>query len=268
MCISREDLANLQRAQRLLENPGIVTKLTSAVGIPIEKSIEFLPEKWSATIKKATKTALVKALDFAVLTIDGESTSDSSDKIHKFMAAITGAAGGFFGIPALAIELPVSTIVMLRSIADIARSEGEDLKSINSKLACIEVFALGGKSKEDDGTETGYYAVRGALATTVSQASQYIAQKGITEQGAPALVRFINKVATRFSIAVSEKVAAEIIPVIGAAGGALINIIFIEHFQDMARGHFIIRRLERHYGMDVIRQKYEILRNNMLAKTY
>jgi hypothetical protein len=261
-----EDFADLQRAHRHLENPGIVTKLTSAVGIPIEKSIEFLPEKWSTAIKKATKTALIKALDFAVLTIDGESTSDSSDRIHKFMAAITGAAGGFFGVPALAIELPVSTIIMLRSIADIARREGEDLKSINSKLACIEVFALGGKSNDD--TETGYYAVRGALATTVSRASQHIAQKGIAEQGAPALVRFINKVATRFSIAVSEKVAAEMIPVIGAAGGALINIIFIDHFQDMARGHFIIRRLERHYGMDVVKQKYEKLRNNKLAKSY
>jgi hypothetical protein len=34
--------------------------------------------------------------------------------------------GGGFGLAALPVELPISTIIMLRSIGDIARSEGED----------------------------------------------------------------------------------------------------------------------------------------------
>ena len=46
----------------------------------------------------------------------------------------------------LPIELPVSTIIMLRSIADIARSEGEDLSDPESALSCVQVFALGGRS--------------------------------------------------------------------------------------------------------------------------
>ena len=50
-----------------------------------------------------------------------------------------------------------------------------------------------------------------------------------------------------------------VIPLIGAAGGALINTIFIDHFQNMARGHFIIRRLERLYDKDLIRQEYDKL---------
>jgi hypothetical protein len=33
---------------------------------------------------------------------------------------------------------------MLRSIADIARSEGEDLSDPEAALSCVEVFALGG----------------------------------------------------------------------------------------------------------------------------
>jgi hypothetical protein len=40
----------------------------------------------------------------------------------------------------LPIELPVSTVIMLRSIADIARSEGEDL-SDPRRLPCVQVFA-------------------------------------------------------------------------------------------------------------------------------
>ncbi len=57
----------------------------------------------------------------------------------------------------------------------------------------------------------------------------------------------------------SEKAAAQAVPLIGAAGGALINTIFIDHFQNMARGHFIIRRLERLYDQGIIRQEYDNL---------
>ncbi len=263
MGISKKDLADLRKSYHLLTNPGIAAKLTSALGEPIERSLNFLPEKWSRAVKTTTRTAIEKALDFAILSMDSEFTGDSSDKMHKFIIAIAGATGGFFGTPALVIELPVSTTVMLRSIADIARSEGEDLKSIESKLACLEVLALGGKCKEDDAAETGYYAVRSALAKTLSEASHYIAERGVTQKGAPALVRLINNVASRFSIVVSEKVSAQMIPIIGAIGGALINVTFIDHFQDMARGHFIIRRLERSYGKDVVKQQYEKLENNM-----
>jgi EcsC family protein len=263
MRISKEELADLKKSFHLLENPGIAAKLTNALGKPIEKSLDFLPQKWSTVVRTATKTAIEKALDFAILSMGGESTNDSTDKMHKFVIAITGATGGFFGTPALVIELPVSTTVMLRSIADIARSEGEDLKSIESKLACVEVLAIGGKSKADDAAETGYYAVRSALATTLSEASHYIAGKGVAQKGAPVLVRLINTVASRFSIVVSEKVSVQLIPIIGAIGGALINVIFIDHFQDMARGHFIIRRLERRYGKDLVKKEYEKLENDI-----
>ena len=81
----------------------------------------------------------------------------------------------------------------------------------------------------------------------------------MAQEGAPVLVKFIAKLASRFGIIVSEKVAAQAIPLVGAAGGALINTIFIDHFQNMARGHFIIRRLERLYDKDLIRQEYDNL---------
>ena len=44
---------------------------------------------------------------------------------------------------------------------------------------------------------------------------------------------------------------------IGAAGGILVNTIFIDHFQDMAKGHFTIRRLEKLYGKEPIKMAYE-----------
>jgi hypothetical protein len=83
----------------------------------------------------------------------------------------------------LLIELPISTTIMLRSIADIARSEGEDIRLAESKLACVEVFALGGRVSKDDAAESGYFAVRAALAKAVSEAAEFIAERGLVKEG-------------------------------------------------------------------------------------
>ncbi len=66
----------------------------------------------------------------------------------------------------------------------------------------------------------------------------------------------INSIASRFSIAVSEKAIAQSAPVIGAASGALINTLFITHFQAAARGHFMVRRLQREYGPGLVEREY------------
>jgi hypothetical protein len=174
-------------------------------------------------------------------------------------AGTTGAVGGTFGLAALAIELPVSTAIMLRSIADIARGEGEDLQTTEARLQCIQVLALGGRSKTANGAETGYFAARAAMAKAVSEAASYLARKGLSDKGAPAIVRLITQIAARFSIVVSEKAAAQAIPIVGAFGGALINTLFIAHFQDMGRGHFIVRRLERLHPPDDVRRSYDQL---------
>jgi hypothetical protein len=157
------------------------------------------------------------------------------------------------------LELPVSTTIMLRSIADIARSEGEDLRSPDAKLQCVQVLALGGRATADNGAESTYFATRAALAKSISEAAAYVAKKGLSQKSAPAIVKLIAQIASRFSIVVSEKAAAQAVPIVGAFGGAAINTLFINHFQDMGRGHFIVRRLERLHGQDEVRRLYEEL---------
>jgi hypothetical protein len=257
MQISTGDRDDLKYAKGLLENPSLAARISNLLGTPIEKGLGYLPAKWKGLVQSATEKSLQKALSFAVQTLDVKKRPASSDKTHKLLVIAAGAGGGSFGLPALALELPVTTTIMLRSIADIARSEGEQISQLETKLACIEVFALGGSAKSDDGTETGYFMVRATLARAISEATQYIAEKGLAKEGAPVLVRLIAVLASRFGVIVSEKVAAQAIPLIGAAGGALINTIFIDHFQNMARAHFIIRRLERQYGKELVRQEYD-----------
>jgi hypothetical protein len=48
-------------------------------------------------------------------------------------------------------------------------------------------------------------------------------------------------------------------PVLGALGGATVNAVFTDHFQSMARGHFVVRRLERLHGPETVRVAYETL---------
>ena len=64
----------------------------------------------------------------------------------------------------------------------------------------------------------------------------------------------------------SEKVAAQSVPVIGAVGGALINTVFMDHFQNMARGHFTVRRLERSYGASEIEACYQEVQTRIARK--
>ena len=259
MSISSLEIEDLRLAKGFLENPGLAVKISHVVGTPIEKGFRFLPEKWKPMVVDATRKSIEAALDVALRTIDSNSTREPSDWWHKVAVGTTGAAGGAFGLAALVIELPVSTTIMLRSIADIARSEGEDIRAPDSKVECIQVLALGGESQKDDAAETGYFAARAAMAKAVSDALKHIAEKGIMEKGAPAIVKLIGAVASRFSISVSEKAAAQAIPILGAVGGAVINTMFIDHFQRMARGHFIVRRLERVHGIDEVRCAYHEL---------
>jgi hypothetical protein len=257
--LSPEHLEELRRAKLLLERPSLAAKLTDSVGAPIERGMKHLPRKWSKTVSSAVRVSLERALGVAVRSLGRGGMQPARAGLHRAVVAATGAGGGAFGLPGLLLELPVSTTLILRSIADIARSEGERIDSMDSRLACLEVFALGGRSESDDATETGYFAIRSALAGTVTDAVRHLAQKGVVNKGAPALVRLIAAIGSRFGVVVSQKAAAMAIPAIGAVGGAVINSIFISHFQAMARGHFVVRRLERIYGEERIREVYDQL---------
>ncbi len=259
MTLSKAELSELKRAKLLLENPGLAARLSAMLGSPFERGMAMLPARFLSSVQKASESAMLKALEVAVKSINDESAvpRSSKDRLHKLAAATSGAVGGAFGLLALSVELPVSTTIMLRSIADIAKSEGENIQHIETRLACLTVFALGGRSSKDDASESGYFAARVAMAGAVSEAAKFLAEKGMSKTGAPALVRLTTLLASRFGLVVSEKAAVQAVPVIGAASGALINTLFIEHFQNMARGHFIVRRLEKIHGAEPVRLAYE-----------
>ncbi|HZX33578.1 MAG TPA: EcsC family protein [Rhodocyclaceae bacterium] len=256
-----EDLGRLSQAKAILEHPGLAIHMANAVGKPFERALRLLPKGAHAAISKATDAAVRQCLKAALRTLDEKPAEGRPPRndFHKFAVGLTGAVGGAFGLGALAIELPITTTLMFRSICDIARSEGEDLQDTDTRLECLTVLALGGPSTLDDDAEAGYFAVRAALAEIVSQSMSELASRGVGGATSSALLRLVNRVAERFSVQVSQQVAAKSIPVVGAVLGATINTVFMEHFQRTASAHFTVRALERRYGPEAVQVAYGAL---------
>ena len=262
--LSREETEDLKRAIACLEGTSFAQRLTDSIGRPIGALSRNAPQAARRVVARASEAALRGALKLALRTIDRKRPPKSAGRAHALAAATSGAVGGAFGLAALPVELPVSTAILMRSIAEIAREEGEDLGAPNAALACVEVFALGG-NEEGNAFESGYFAIRAALAKSVSDSARFVAAQGLSAHGAPALVRLLSRVAARFGVIVSEKAAAQAAPVLGAIGGAAVNAAFASHFQTLARGHFIVRRLERRHGASVVAFEYQRLKGDVAA---
>ena len=258
----------LRNAVEVLEGRGMLRQLSDMLGAKFERAVEFLPDIAQDKVEDVTQASLRAALNVAVKTMDADSEAESWDLSHKLAGAAVGAVGGAFGLPSALIELPLSTTVMLRSVADIARANGEDLSDLQTRLECLNVFALGGggatigargeggDAPEDEGYDSAYFATRVLLGQEIGAATKAIAARGLTDDAANPVVKFLAKVAARYGVTVSEKMAAMAVPILGAAAGAAINVAFTSRFQSVARAHFSVRRLEREHGKAAVKARY------------
>ena len=269
--LSDEDLAALREAVQLLEQDTFTETVMNTVGKFIGGSLErvgrFLPKGFRVNGSAILEGVLAKAFDRVVLTVDRDGTGLtghrwldaplSSPWIDGASAIVAGALGGVGGLATTAVELPVTTALLMRAIAQIAVREGEDLRTDEGKLECLKVFAFGGRLSADDEVDTGYYSVRLAVAEAVPK----LAHKTLQD----LLPKLLARVAQRFSVPVSAKIGSQAAPGIGGAAGALINLAFVDHFQRKATGHFRVRRLERIYGAPLVMELYGAIRQEWLA---
>ena len=254
--ISSRDRADLERAKVLLEKDSAAVKLAAVFGDLAEKIVRRLPRPWRRHIEDACLIGLDKSWEFSATTVSGPDLPSEPDERHRQYAILSGALGGV-GIVTLFAELPVTTVIIMRAVADIAKSEGEDFREFDTRIACLQVFALGGGSDDDTGAEaTAYYASRTLLAQPLDKSSRYIAKKGAAGMGAPFAVQIVAKIAAHYQTWLSARTAAAAVPLAGALMGAGINIVYLNYLQDKARGHFIVRRLERKYGAELIEREY------------
>lgn len=265
LVLTPADRAALTSAVKQLESPNFAARLADYAGAPVNRIMSMLPKTLNRKVSGMVREAVMKGLDVAVDTLEDKPPPSPAVHFSSFLAGVAGGLSGLFGFGALAIELPLTTTVMLRSIAEIARHEGEDLSTLEARLACLEVFAYGAK-RTDETIDVGYYAARTLISKYTGDVAALFLERGAIDASAPVVSNLVTEIVSRFGIVVSDKVAAGAVPIIGALSGATVNVIFMDHFQKIAKGHFTLRRLERTYGSAHIRQHYATLAANRQPK--
>jgi hypothetical protein len=203
------------------------------------------------------ESAISRAFDLAVIGLrqpgsaSGSAASETGrrrlrSQVNQGAVAISGAIGGFAGLAGLVPDIGFTTLTIMREIARIAREEGEDLTSADGRRACLEVFALRPFVESADQSELGFFSARALL------------------RGRP-VVMLLSEVASHYGLALSRKVALQMMPVAGALCGASLNAAFFAHYRSLARAHFTIRRLERQHGHGV-QEAVESIRNTLAER--
>ncbi len=268
--LNSDDTAFVREAVRYLERPSLAVRLANVVGRPVEAVTGLLPK----SVHDIVHMALEKTVDTALRSIPAVRSPSVNPEWRRAASVLgwrhvaattgTGMAGGLLGLPGLAVELPITTGLMYRSIAVVARECGEDLSLAQTRLECMAVLSKGGPSKDDDAMESTYFATRIAMSRMVGDASRHLVTLSARELAdatvrlsSPALVRLISAVASRFNITVGQKVVAQAVPVMGALGGGAVNAAFTDHFNRVARYHFGLRRLERMNGEEAVAAVYD-----------
>jgi hypothetical protein len=121
-------------------------------------------------------------------------------------------------------ELPVTVTLLLRVIQGVAAEHGFDPSEENVQFDCLKVFGSAGPMAADDGAETAFISSRLAL------------------NGA-ALSHILRAIAPKLAAALGQKLAAQSVPILGAAAGAAINYTYTSYYREMAHVQFGLRRL-------------------------
>ncbi len=249
----------LQRVLEQLESGrGVLVRLADLMGGAVGQATRLgvrglgLAPGLQLKLRGVAESTISRAFDVAVLGLRQPSATGRAvtpdgrpwqDRVTQGAVAVSGAIGGFAGLGGLLPDIGFTTMTIMREIARIAREEGEDLSTPDARRACLEVFALKPITAASEESELGYFSARAVL------------------RGRP-VVMLLSEVASHYGLALSRKVALQMMPIAGALCGASLNAAFLAHYRSLARAHFTIRRLERQHGGEV-REAVESIRSSL-----
>ncbi len=228
---------------------GVLMSAINFVGGQVDDMLKLLPGGTRAQVDELARAALRQSFDVAHKSRSGVGQNIGSDRVHKILGTLSGALGGFGGLPTAIAELPVSTTMIFRAVHHVAVSYGEDPDAEETRLACLAVFGAGGPGTGDDSLDTAFIGAR--LSITGAAVNGLIA-----------------RVAPRFAAVISQKLATQAVPVLGAAAGAGTNYAFIDYYVAMAHVHFGLRKLARTYGEEAVTDHFHaVLASGKLPQT-
>lgn len=209
-------------AQRYRNASGLGVNLLNVIGGQFESLLAQLPAGPRGQLGQATEQALHLAMQAA--RHSRRMVPGQSRRVNRLVSTAMGAAGGAAGLPGALVELPATTAFLLRTIQDAAASQGFDPKAENVMFDCLRVFSSAGPLARDDGSDTAFVSLRFSLS-------------------GQALNQVITTVAPRLATALGHKLAAQSVPVLGAAAGATVNYVYSGYYHEVALVHFGLRRL-------------------------
>ncbi|WP_090210441.1 EcsC family protein [Yoonia litorea] len=232
---AKAEIAALVRRQRAAS--GVLMRAINFVGGQVEDTLRLLPSSARKEIDAMARAALQQSYDVAAKTRGGLGQNIASDRAHKLLGTVSGAFGGIGGLPTAIAEIPVATTLIFRAVHHVAISYGEPADAEETRANCLAVFGAGGPGQDDDGVDTAFVSAR----------------LGITGAAVHGL---IGKVAPRFAAVLSQKLASQAVPILGAAAGAGTNYAFVDYYVEMAHVHFGLRRLARTYGQEAVTEHF------------
>lgn len=209
-------------AQRHARAGNVGIQVLNVIGGQAESLLQRLPSGVRNQLAERTDRALLMAMDAAHRSRGV--VEDSPGWMSRALTTAMGGLGGMGGLPTALAELPVTVTVLLRAIQDVAVEHGFDPEEPGVQYDCIQVFAAAGPLDHDDGSDLAFLSTRMAVTGT-------------------AIRSLIAKVAPRLATVLGQKLAAQTVPVLGAAAGAATNYAYTSYYQQMAHVHFGLRRL-------------------------
>ncbi|UZD91796.1 EcsC family protein [Cognatishimia activa] len=225
---TEEELTRLVVRYQNAGNVGI--ELLNLLGAQADGLVDGLPRPVRDRLEGATEAALKQAMKAA----HGSRRIIKPGQpswLQNAVATSMGAAGGIGGVGTALAELPLTTTILLRTIQDVAEELEFDPLSENVQFDCIQVFAAAGPLTHDDNADLGFLGARMALSSGGMQ-------------------KLMAWVAPRLAAVFGQKLAAQAVPVLGAAAGAATNYAFINYYREMAHVHFGLRRLSIEADLD------------------
>jgi hypothetical protein len=228
-----EEIAAL--AKRQIRANGPMMRLVNKFGGKIEGQMAHLPQGVRDQIESITSHALRRAVTVAG---HGRRAPDLGPRAAPALVALTGAVGGAGGIATALAELPFTVTVILHAILRAAEAEGFDTMLPEVRAEALRVLTAGGPLKDDDGINTSFIGARMTLT-------------------GPALHQLLARIVPGFAAVLSQKLAAQSVPVLGAVSGAALNAAFLTHYRELAHIRFGLLRLTALHGAAPVRAGFE-----------
>ncbi|MDQ2065832.1 EcsC family protein [Xinfangfangia sp. CPCC 101601] len=227
-------IAALARRYRCAGGP-VVTLMTK-LGSSFERQLSALPKGLRDRVGRLTETALSGA--WLVADRGARALPQPGRRVTTLAVLASGAAGGAGGLATSLAEVPVTVTVILHAIRAEAIAAGFDPNAPEIRAECLQVFSAGSPLSGDDGIDTSFLSARLSLT-------------------GPAVQQLIQQVAPKLAAALSQKLAAQAVPVLGAATGAALNAAYLGYYRELAAVRFALLHLSQDYGTAEVLEAFQ-----------